>query len=135
MFQSKNPTEEQIRKYKRSEKELDKKSNSSFKYVCSDLMSKIIKNCRGVKKSKDGIKRKEKEKDRKNFRSALYLKEHDIIITKEDSVISKIMKVFAKKKMKLQHSVLNYYIDVYFPKYRLAVEIDEKGHLERDENK
>ena len=63
------------------------------------------------------------------------MKEHDIIITKEDSVILKIMKVFAKEKMKLQHSVLNYYIDVYFPKYRLAVEIDEKGHLDRDENK
>ena len=56
-------------------------------------------------------------------------------MTKEQSIISKIMKVFAKEKMKLQHSILNYYIDLYFPEYRLAVEIDEKGHLDRNEEK
>ena len=27
------------------------------------------------------------------------------------------------------------YIDLYFPEYRLAIEIDEKRHLDRDENK
>ena len=56
-------------------------------------------------------------------------------MTKEQSKISKIMKVFSKEKMKLQHSILNCYIDLYFPEYRLAVEIGEKGHLDRDENK
>ena len=46
------------------------------------------------------------------------------------------MKVFAKKKkIKLQHSALIYYIDLYFPAYRLALEIDERYHLDRDENK
>ena len=67
MFQSKNPTEEQIRKYKRSEKELDKKSNSSFKYVCSDLMSKIIKSCRGVKKKQGWDKKERKRKGQKKI--------------------------------------------------------------------
>ena len=38
IFGTKNPTREQIRKYKRSEKELDKESDSCSKYVCSDLM-------------------------------------------------------------------------------------------------
>ena len=98
-------------------------------------MSIIIKNCRGVKKCNDGINRTEKEKQRKHFRAALDLKEHDIIITKEESTISKIMKVFAKEKIKLRHSVLDCYIELYFPEYRLAVEIDGKGHLDRDENK
>ena len=33
--------------------------------------------------------------------------------------------MFAKENIKLEHSVLSYYIYLYFPKYRLAVEIDE----------
>ena len=45
------------------------------------------------------------------------------------------MKVFAKEKIKLQHSALNYYIDLYFSKYRFAVEIDQKVQLDRGENK
>ena len=45
------------------------------------------------------------------------------------------MKVFVKEEIELHHSVLDCYIDLYFPKHRLAVEIDEKGHLDRDENK
>ena len=53
------------------------------------------------------------------FRLGLGFKEHDII--------SKVMKIFAKENIKLQHFILNYYIDLYFLKYRLAVEIDEKG--------
>ena len=56
-------------------------------------------------------------------------------MTKEESVLLKIMKAFAKEEIKLQHSVLNYYIDLYFPEHRLAVEIDEKGHLDRNKNK
>ena len=50
IFRIKNPTKEQIRKYKRGEKQLDHNSTASFVYVCSDLISKIIKNCRGEKK-------------------------------------------------------------------------------------
>ena len=40
------------------------------------------------------------------------------------------MEVFAKENIKLQHFVLNCHIDLYFPDYRLAVEINEKVHLE-----
>ena len=69
------------------------------------------------------------------FRLKLGFHPLDLIMTKEQSIISKIMKVFAKEKMKLQHSILNYYIDLYFPEHRLAVEIGEKGHVDRDENK
>ena len=49
VFRIKNPTKDQIRKYKRREKELDHSSSATFVYVCSDLMSRIIKNCRGEK--------------------------------------------------------------------------------------
>ena len=72
----------QIRKYKRSESELNKKNiYSSFliKYVCSDLIERIIKNCKGVKRCNDGINRIQKEKERENFRIILGFKESDIL--------------------------------------------------------
>ena len=37
--------------------------------------------------------------------------------------------------MLLQHSVLSYQIGLYFPKHRLAMEFDEKGHTDWDEEK
>ena len=36
------------------------------------------------------------------------------------------MKVFCKKEILLQYSVLSYRIDLYFPRHRLAIEVDEK---------
>ena len=48
IFRTKNSTKYQIRKYKRREKELD---HNSFVYVCSELMSRIIKSCRDEKKT------------------------------------------------------------------------------------
>ena len=52
------------------------------------------------------------------FRSELGFKQHDIILTKEQSVISKITKLSAKEKILQQHSVLDYKIDLYFPKHK-----------------
>ena len=54
---------------------------------------------------------------------------------KEESVRIKIIRVFSNEKILLQHSVLNYQIDLYFSKQKLAVEVDEKGHTDRDEKK
>ena len=39
------------------------------------------------------------------------------------------------KKILLQHSVLGYRLDLYFPKHKLAIEVDEKGHTDRDKRK
>ena len=33
------------------------------------------------------------------------------------------------------HSVLSYQIDLHFPKYKLAIEVDEKRHTDRDKRK
>ena len=57
IFRTKNPIKDQIRKYKRREKELDHNSAATFVYVRSDLMSKIIKNCIGEKKRQKQYKR------------------------------------------------------------------------------
>ena len=54
-------------------------------------------------------------------------------MTKGQSVLIKIMRIFASEKMLLQRSVLSYRIDLYFPKHRLAIEVHEKGYAERNE--
>ena len=48
IFETKNPTEKQIRKYKCSQQEINRESNSSskIKYVRNDLMERVIKSCR-----------------------------------------------------------------------------------------
>ena len=54
----------------------------------------------------------------------------------EYTITSQIEQVFVNERIKPQHFVLNkYYIDYYFPEHKLAVEIDEKAHLDRDEDK
>ena len=58
------------------------------------------------------------------FRFKLGFNQHDIIMTKEQTVLTGIMKIFASEKILLQH----YKIDLYFPEHKLAIEVDEKGH-------
>ena len=44
------------------------------------------------------------------------------------------MDTFAGENMQTQYSVLSYKIDLYFHDYRLAIEVDEKGHKDRNIN-
>ena len=46
--------------------------------------------------------------------------------------MSKTVTLFAAEKIILQHNVLDYRTDAYFPKYILATEVDEQGHNDRD---
>ena len=64
VFETKNPIKEQKRKYMKTESEITKKlaDDSKYKYARSNLMEKIIKNCRGVKQCNDRVNRLEKEK-------------------------------------------------------------------------
>ena len=95
-------------------------------------MEVIIKKCKVVKKCNDGINRMEKEEQRKNFRALLGFKEHDIMLTREQSVLKSVMDVFEGENMQTQYSVLGYRIDLYFHDYKLAIEVDEKGHKDRN---
>ena len=136
--ETKNFTEEQKINYIRTEREISKipTDDPKFKYARSDLIEKIIKNCRGVKKSNDSINRIEKEEQRDNFRTLLGFKENDTMNREEYIIASQIEQVLANEKIKPQHFVLNkYYIDYYFPEHKLAVEIDGKAHLDRNEDK
>ena len=69
------------------------------------------------------------------FRSKLGFKRRDIILIKEQSVTSKITKLFWNEKILLQHNILGYKKDLYFPKHKLAMEVDKKGYTDRDKRK
>ena len=69
------------------------------------------------------------------FRFKLGFRQHDIILSKEQSMISKVTKLFSNEKILLQHSVLDYKIDLYFPEHKLGIELVEKGHTDRDKRK
>ena len=94
---------------------------SKIKYVRSDLMEKVIKNCRGVKQCKNDINKKEIEEQIENFRILLGFKENGIFLTKEHSVLKSIMEVFEGENMQTQYTVLGYKIDFYFHDYKLVI--------------
>ena len=51
-------------------------------------------------------------------------------------MLTKIMKVFSREIILLQHYVLNVYeIYLYFPEDKLAAEVDENGHIDRNKHK
>ena len=56
-------------------------------------------------------------------------------MSKEESVTIKIIKTFSSKKILPQYSVLDYQIDLYFLEHKSAIEVDEKGHTDKDEKK
>ena len=57
-----------------------------------------------------------------------------MINTKKQSVIKLIKDAFAGEDMQTQYSVLSYKIDLYFHKYKLAIEVDQLGHVDRNIN-
>ena len=68
------------------------------------------------------------------FRAKLILSQHDSIMIQEQLILPKIVTLFALVEISLLHNVLGYRIDAYFPKHKLAIEVDEQGHNDRDFN-
>ena len=66
-----------------------------------------------------------------NFRTKLGFGQRDPIMTQEQSVLTKIMTVFAAEEIILQCNVLGYKVDAYLPKHNLGIEINEQGHNNR----
>ena len=58
-----------------------------------------------------------------------------MILSKEQSMASKITKLFSNGKILLQHNVLEYLIDLYFTKHEFVIGVDEKGHTDTDKRK
>ena len=114
------------------------------------MMTNIIKHCRGEKKI--GIRAID------GFRRKLMIRDYEVSLSIEHEVKSKVGTIFVNEKMFEEYSVKIYEIDPYFYKHYkekiqtdkndckyilfridiyfteccLAVEIDEKGHTDRD---
>ena len=56
-------------------------------------------------------------------------------MTKQQSIGLWLRKLFSSEEIIEDFSALNYLIDFYFPKYKLAIEVDELGHKVRDQTK
>ena len=63
-------------------------------------------------------------------RTRLGFKQYDVILTKKKSVLPKIKSSFEGKNMETQYS--GYRIDLCFHDHKLATEIDENGHSDRN---
>ena len=72
-----------------------------------------------------------KEEQRENFRSLLVFKEHDIMKATEKTTLESLRNTFEGENIQTHYRVLGYKID-HFHDYKLAVEIDEKDHQDRD---
>ena len=59
-------------------------------------------------------------------------RQYDVILTKEQLVLTKIMSSFEGENMQTQYNVLSYMIDLYFHDYKLTIEIYENGHSDRN---
>ena len=112
-------TKEQIRKYKIDRVRLIKGSKHSM-YVHEDILIPIIMQSR-LSDSKT-IK----------FRTDLGFNQINLILKKEQSVIESIRDTFKVEDIRIQYTVLGYRIDLYFYEHKLAIEIDELGHSDRN---
>ena len=56
----------------------------------------------------------------------------DPVMTKQESIGLRLRKTFLSEEIIKDFSALDNLINFYFPKYKLAVEIDELGHADRD---
>ena len=106
--------------YKKHRYELvDKPIKQPYRrFLHIDLALKIIMNCRTDESC--------------NLKKNLGFTLHDVINTKEQTVINSIKDAFEGENMQTQYTVLNYRIDLYFHKYKLAIEVDELGHNDRN---
>jgi len=52
-------------------------------------------------------------------------------LSKEQQTLSAIASAFKTEKIEDQFKIGNYYLDMYFPDYKIVVECDENGHVDR----
>ena len=55
-----------------------------------------------------------------------------MINCKEQAVLESLKDAFKGEDMQTQYTVIGYRIDIYFHEYKLAIEIDELGHNDRN---
>ena len=110
---------QQIRKYKMDRARLIKGTKHS-RYVYKDILIPIIMQSR-LSDSK-AIK----------FRTDLGFIQINLILKKEQSVIKSMIDAFKGEDIRIQYTVLGYRIDLYVYEQKLAIQIDELGHNDRN---
>ena len=68
------------------------------------------------------------------FRSDLRFNQIHLILKKEQKVLKSIKDAFEGEDMQTQYTVVGYRIDLYFHAHKLAIEVDELGHIDRNLN-
>ena len=59
-------------------------------------------------------------------------KQHDVINCKEQTVLESIKGAFEGEDMQTQYTVIGYRIGLYFHEYKLAIEVNECGHNDKN---
>ena len=59
---------------------------------------------------------------------------HDVINAKKQTILRSIKNAFEGEDIQTQYTVIGYRIDLYFHKHKLAIEVDELGHADRNGN-
>ena len=96
------------KEYKKQRSKLNESTKQSHRrFIHVDLALKVIMDCRTDESYK--------------FLKNLGFKLHDVINTKEQTIINSIKDTFEGENMKTQYNVLSYRIDLFFHKYKLAV--------------
>ena len=107
-----------IKNIKKCRSELNESKKLSRKFIHNDLALKIIMDCRRDESC--------------NLKRKLGFTLHDVINTNKETVINSIKDVFKGEDMQTQYTVISFRIDLCFHKYKLAVEVDELGHNNRN---
>ena len=66
------------------------------------------------------------------FKRNLGFKLHDVINCKGQTVLESIKDTFEGENIQTQYIVIGYRIDLYFHEYKLARDVDELGHTDRN---
>ena len=94
------------------------KKEYSMIFIDEKLAIKVIMDCRTTSAYK--------------FRTRLGFKWYNVILIKEQSVLTEIMSLFEGENNQIQCNVLSYRIDIYFHDYKLAIDKDENGHSNKN---
>ena len=66
------------------------------------------------------------------FREKFGVNQHDKVLRKQQSLGLRLKKLFPSEEIIEEYFALHYRTDFTFKKHMLVVEIDEKGHADRD---
>ena len=116
-YKTRNPTKEEIRQYKKDNREWS--DDNKYTFITNDIVSTIIKNCKTTTEVE--------------FRTKLGFNQQDLVMNKEQSLLIKIAKVFPKEEKLPPYHVLGSKLICIFLSIKLAIEIDEEGHNDRNE--